>query len=213
MGPLFSTRLVLETVRATTAGTYRVLSTVDETGELILVDRSDYEPTRVEAANGASGSLADLRAGYLIDAELSWEDERARLEAYSVEEWTLFTFKRGVSNLFEVALDTWAEAQSEGLGVNSSVTYSNDGAPNGALYTFASPAGGPDVFAEFQDGRRPLEPLLEQVEAEPPYEVFVFRPATHDFVLVYIVLAKESILADTVRDTYDCGRPSEPLRP
>jgi hypothetical protein len=35
------------------------------------------------------------------------------------------------------------------------------------------------------------------------------RPVEHDFVVVYLVLHRDSVLADTVRDTYDCPRPSE----
>lgn len=210
---LFFRRHPLEVlVESNTTGECRVLSGVGESGDLILVDRTDYEPTRVQPVDGAAPSARDLRPGYVIEADISWDDETAHLEDFSVEEWTLFAFARGVSNVFEVALDTWADAQREGLGVNSTVTYSNDGAPNGALYTFAAQSGSADVFAEFSDGRRPLEPLLERVEADPPHEVFVLRPATHEFVLVYIVLSKDSILADTVRDTYDCPRPSEPLR-
>lgn len=174
-----------------------------------------FEPTELTVDDTAEvpvTTLEGLRPGYVIDADLVWADGVARARGCSVVELTLFSFRDGVSNLFEVALDTWEEAQREGLGVNSSVTYSNDGAPNGALYTFAEQPGETDLFAEFRDGRRPLEPLLDRVETDPPYEVFVFRPMTHSFVLVYIVFAKESILADTVRDTYECPRPTEPLR-
>lgn len=39
-------------------------------------------------------------------------------------------------------------------------------------------------------------------------EVFVMRPATDPCVVVYIVLEQDSLLADTIRDTYHCPRPS-----
>lgn len=44
---------------------------------------------------------------------------------------------------------------------------------------------------------------------EDAREVFVMRPADEQFVLVYIVLRKGGLLADTVRDTYHCPRPEE----
>ncbi|MFB6112063.1 MAG: DUF6663 family protein [Halobacteriaceae archaeon] len=199
---------------ATTGGQYRVLRVGPATSELLVLDRSSFEPVEIEVESGGPvprERQEGLRPGYLIDATLSWTDGTARLGSLDVIEPTLFAFADGVTNLFEVALDTWSEARAEGSGINSTITYSNDGAPNGALYTFAQQPGERDIFAEFQDGRRPLEPLLDRIDEEPPYEVFVFRPATHEFVLVYVVLAKGSMLADTVRDTYDCPRPSEPL--
>lgn len=199
----------------TTTGQFRVLRAPDESGDLVLVDRADFEPTMVtlDGSGGVESQIRDgLRSGYVIDAKLVWSDGTARLDECSVCEWTLFAFRDRVTNLFEDALDTWAEAQQQGIGVNSRVTFSNDGIPNGALYTFAEQPGAVDIFAEFRDGRRPLEPLLDRVDSPPPYETFIFRPATHDFILVYVVLNKESILADTVRDTYDCPRPTEPLR-
>lgn len=194
---------------------YRVLPRRDDGQTVVLLDRADYQP-RVVETHGYDDELTPtvdgIRPGYGIEASLSWQSgEYARFDAVTVRDPTLFTFARGVSGLFEVALDTWSEAQRQGLGINSRVTYSNDGQPNGALYTFAAQPGAPDIFEEFRSGRRPLDPLLDRVEEPPPYEVFVFDPATHEFVLVYIVLSKRSILADTVRDTYDCPRSAEPL--
>lgn len=199
----------------TSAGRYRVLATDAEPSTVLLLGREDFEPTTltVDAKSVVPvDTLNGLRPGYVIDAELVWDEGHARATSYVVLEWTLFAFRDGMSNIFEVALDTWQEAQREGLGVNSRVTYSNDGAPNGALYTFAEQPGETDLFAEFKDGRRPIDPLLDRIDTPPPYEVFVLNPATHAFVLVYVVFAKGSILADTVRDTYECPRPTEPLR-
>lgn len=179
---------------------FRVLANRDD--EALLVDREDYEPLTV----GASGEA--LLPGYGIDAEIAWDGE-PELVRFDVVDHTLLEFVDGATNLFEVALDTWEEARTEGLGVNSRVTYGNDGDPNGALYTFADGPGS-SVFREFRSGTRPLEPLIERVDRQPPHEVFVLRPATRPFVLVYIVFEKESVLAGTVRDTYGCPRPPEP---
>lgn len=198
-----------------TTGRFRVLRPPQESGELVLIDRDDFEPTIVtlDGAGGVGAQVLDgLRSGYIVDAALRWSDGTARLVECQVEEWTLFAFAERVTNLFEDALDTWAEAQEQGRGVNSRVTFSNDGIPNGALYTFAEQPGAQDIFAEFREGRRPLEPILDRLDSPPPYEAFILRPATHEFILVYVVLNKESILADTVRDTYECPRPTEPLR-
>lgn len=199
---------------AGTQGRFRVLPPAPNADTQIWLDLADFEPIRVrgDAENeDLATTLAGLRPGYLVEATISWNDEVATVEACRVLEWTLFGFREGVTNLFEVALDTWESARRSGAAVESTITYSNDGEPNGALYTFAAQPGERDLYAEFVDGRRPLEPLLDKLSADPPYEVFVFRPATHDFILVYAVLAKGSMLADTVRDTYECPRPEEPL--
>lgn len=221
----------------TTGGTYRVLSAVRDAPALRCVpldgeaaaaadsggpaadddgEREPPEPVRVRT-DGYEGDLADrvagLRLGYVVDATLSWADGEARFESVAVRDDTLFAFVEGVSGLFEAALDTWEEARREGVGVNSRPTFSTDGEPNGAVYTFAEQSGERDVFAELREGTLPLEPLVARLDdrEDCPHEVFVMRPAAHDFVLVYCVLRKESVLANTVRDTYDCPRPSEPL--
>lgn len=191
---------------------YRVVATGSDS--ITVLDRDAYDRTDIATTN-EDDALADriqgLRPGYRITATLSWQTDPPTVDALTLDDTTLYTFKRGVSGLFEVALDTWETARQQGLGINSRVTYSNDGHPNGALYTFAAQSGERDLYDEFKRGTRPLDPLLDRVEAQPPYEVFIFDPHAHEFVLVYIVLAKHSILADTVRDTYDCPRPTEPL--
>lgn len=188
----------------TTDGQFRVL---DVRGDVArLVDRETHEPVDV-TLDGES-----VRPGYRVSAELAWDDGDARFTALDVEERTLIAYADGVTNLFEVALDTWEEAKRDGVGVNGRTTYSTDGEPNGAVYTFAEQAGEQDVFADLRAGALPLEPLVDRLgeHADPPHEVFVLRPATHDFVLVYLVASKGSVLANTVRDTYDLPRPSEP---
>ncbi|MFB6072340.1 MAG: DUF6663 family protein [Halobacterium sp.] len=202
-------------METTTEGQFRVLGAAHESpDDLLLLDRADHEPVRV-AGDGYDGALADdvdgLRPGYLVDATLAWADGDARFEAVDVAKPTLFTFSNGVSGLFEAALETMEEAHQEGLGVHGRPTFSTDGEPNGAVYAFAEQAGERDVFEEIRTGALPLEPLVDRLdqEADCAHEVFVFRPIEHDFVVVYLVLHKHSVLADTVRDTYDCPRPAE----
>ncbi|QLC33973.1 hypothetical protein EFA46_007075 [Halarchaeum sp. CBA1220] len=190
----------------TTTGTYRVRSQRPE-GTLRCVDLDDGEAVDVANADG-------LRPGYRFTGDLAWEDGDARLGDFTVEDRTLFAYAEGVANLFEVALDTWEEARHEGLGVNARPTYDTGGDPNGAVYTFAEQQGERDVYAELRDGTAPLEPLLarfrEDSDFDAPNEVFVLKPATHQFVLVALVAEKGGTYADTMRDTYGCPRPSEP---
>lgn len=202
-------------MQTTTESTFRVLGAAPERGDaLLLLDRRDHEPVRV-AADGYDGALAGdvqaLRPGYLVDATLAWNDGDARFTDIDVRKRTLLTFADAVSGLFEAALDTMEEAHQEGVGVTGRPTFSNDGEPNGAVYAFAEQAGERDVFEEIRTGSLPLEPLVDRLDdsEDCEHEIFVFRPLEHDFVVVYLVLHKDSILADTVRDTYDCPRPSE----
>jgi hypothetical protein len=160
---------------------YRVLP--DEEGwlfvpvEPVLAGES-YRPVAVPTrGHGLDGAVADLRPGYLVRARLGWERERPRVEWLAVEDRTLFSFREGVTPTFEAASALWARVEADGEAMGSRVTYSTDGQANGALYAFADPPGA-DRLAEFRDGRRPLEPLLERVDevdpdgslAEPPAE-------------------------------------------
>jgi hypothetical protein len=89
--------------------------------------------------------------------------------------------------------------------MNSRVTYNTDNEANGVLYTFAEQAGSRDLFSEFRDGLKPLEPLIARAaqpeEVDPPFSVFVIDPE-EPFVVVYIVLDPDGLLDETVRDTY-----------
>ncbi|MCG1002695.1 MULTISPECIES: DUF6663 family protein [Halobacterium] len=201
-------------MESTTESTFRVLGAAPEhADDLLLLDRADYEPVRV-AADGYD-DLADavdaLRPGYLVDATLTWSDGDARFAALDVRKRTLFTYADAVTGLFEAALETMEQARQEGDGVQGRPTFSADGEPNGAVYAFAQQPGERDVFEEIRTGALPLEPLVDRLDedADDEHEVFVFRPLEHDFVIVYLVAHKDSVLADTVRDTYDCPRPSE----
>ena len=187
----------------TTTGTYRARSWRAD-GRLRCVGLDDGERVDLADAEG-------LHPGYRFAATLAWDDGRATPVEYDVTDRTLFAYADGVSNLFEVALDTWAAARREGVGVNARTTYDAAGDPNGAVYTFAEQAGERDVYAEFRDGVAPIDVLLSRFRegAAAPNEVFVLRPVAHRFVLVYLVAEKGGVLADTVRDTYDCPRPAE----
>lgn len=212
------------------------------TGSFTLVSLTDLEPTLVEADVSPVGgeensdevpdvdALAEtvdgLRPGYVVDATLSWDDGTARFAAVEVTSFTLIEYAQAVSGLFEAALDTMEEARREGLGITGRPTFSTDGEPNGAVYAFAEQRGERDVFAEIRNGSLPLEPLIDRLDSTDPesgerpagasepddHEIFVFRPVEHEYVIVYLVRRRDTLLADTVRDTYDCPRPAEPLR-
>lgn len=220
-------------MQATTSGEFRVLDTpTGSNGSFTLVDLATLEPTLVEASNYADdldGAVQGLQPGYVVDATLAWEDGTARFQTLDVTSFTLIEYAQGVSGLFEAALETMEEARREGLGVTGRPTYSTDGEPNGAVYAFAEQRGERDIFEEIRSGTLPLEPLIHRLEAgedaemrtapDPDargetddHEVFVMRPVEHDYVIVYIVEQRDSLLADTVRDTYNCPRPSESLR-
>lgn len=230
-------------MEVTTRGRFRVLDSPRKPAELLLIDvrtgggtaaaadavepdfEEAYAPTYL-TAEGYEGPLAAtvgaLRPGYLVEATLAWTDGTPRFADIDLERRTLVEFVDGVTGIFEAARGTWREAEAAGEAMNSRVTRSTDGDPNGVLYTFAEQRGARDLFGEFRSGVLPLEPLLKRVNrtddgsagdeggrAPAEREVFVMRPADEPFVLVYIVLRKEGLLADTVRSTYDCPRPDE----
>lgn len=203
-------------MQPTSTGTYRVLARSRRRSEVIAADTDDYEPLSVSTAGldeGVADAVDGLLPGYVIDATLAWADDgTARFAAVEVVERTLLEFVDGATNLFEPALDTMQEARRDGLGVNSQVTYGENRELNGVVYAFAKQPGR-EVFEEFRSGSLPLEPLVERAaeERDPPFELFVLRPPDHEFVIVYLVFEKESVLADTVRETYYCPRPEEPL--
>ena len=207
-------------VDVTTGGRFRVLDSPRDVDERVLValdaDGGEaFEPTFVRT-DGYAGRLADrvasLRTGYVVDATLSWTDGTARFESVDVRKRTLFEFADGVTGMFEAAQETWRDAVAAGDAMNSRVTRNTDGDPNGVLYVFAAQSGARDLYAEFRDGTRPLDPLVDRVNdhrGDGDREVFVLRPADDPFVVVYIAFEKGGLLADTVRDTYDCPRPAE----
>ncbi|MFB6304589.1 MAG: DUF6663 family protein [Haloferacaceae archaeon] len=186
----------------TTGGRYRVLPAAGGVRPFLDVD-DGYEPTGVRAGEGA---LADAApdAGNLVDATLAWVDGEAVAREVSVVRRTRYAFADGVTDLFEAAREAFREAEAAGDGVNSRVTRSTDGEPNGVVYTFAEPPGR-DLFDEFRRGHRPIDPLVDRVnEARGADEraAFVLRPTALSCVVVYVVFRPDGILAETVRDTY-----------
>lgn len=198
----------------TTSGRFRVLDSPRERPELLLIDLDTFDPTYVET-EGYDDALADaverLRPGFVVEATFTWTDDGTpRFTSLDVEQRTRIEFVDDVTGVFEAARETWQTAEAEGEGMNSRVTYDTDGAANGVLYVFAKQPGARDLFEEFRSGVRPIEPLVQRVnenrDDDSPREVFVMRPADEPFVLVYIVFRADGILANTVRDTYDCPR-------
>lgn len=185
---------------------YRVLDSTRAADEFLLLDPETADPTYV-AREGYEGTLADrvaaVEAGNLVAAEIDWSGERPRFADCEVVERTRFAFARGVTNLFEAAVECWREAEYAGEAMNARLTRGTDGDVNGVCYVFADQPGSRDLFEEFRDGTKPLDPLLARVEgADPPYELFVLDPADHPFVVAYIALDRGGLLARTVRETY-----------
>jgi hypothetical protein len=190
---------------------YRVLAT-PETGRLRLLDRETYEPV-VTADTGHDAPVADLRPGYLVDADLDWSTSEPTVRSLSVRRPTLYVFADEIKPVFDVARETWNEARRAGDSMNGRVTRNTGNEVNGVLYVFAEDETG-GTFEAFRDGARPLEPLVNRVndrEGAAPREVFVLRPAAEQFVIITIALRKGGRFADTLRDTYDCPQPPEPL--
>ena len=214
----------------TTRGTFRVLESTRGDDEWLLLDVESGDPTYVPAT-GYEGELAEtaasLEPGNRVEADLGWTDGRARFVALAVVTATRFHFVRTTEPLFEAAQRCWRDAVEHGEGMNSRVTYGTDGEPNGVVYTFAEQPGQRDLFEEFRDGGKPLEPLLVRAAGgrdaldgdgegdaderdapadtdhpDPPFETFVLVHPEHPFVTVYIVFDPAGFLAETVRDTY-----------
>jgi hypothetical protein len=194
---------------ATTSGEYRALSSPRDPEELLLLDVSGTDPTYVPT-EGYDDPLAErvssLEPGNRIEATIEWDaDGTPRLGAFEVLANTHIEFIDDVTGIFEAARETADEAAAGDDAMNSRVTKSTDGENNGVLYTFAKQSGQRDLYEEFREGITPLEPLIDRIEeggVEPPYDVFVLRPADETFLVVYIALERDGLLARTVRDTY-----------
>lgn len=199
---------------ATESGTYRVFESDRGDSELLLVERDAEEPTYVRADGydePLASTVAELRPGYLVDATLDWgTDGPPAFADLEIRTRTLFAFVDGTPDIFEHARETFEEGKREHMPIGSNVTYGTDGEANGVIYTVAKQRGEQDVFADLSTGRMTMEPMIEKLrdgDAAPPYEVFVIRPADEPFVVVYLALEKGGLLADTIRDEYDCPRP------
>jgi len=183
-----------------------------DSGMLRLLDRETYDPV-VVSLEASTPRLADVHPGYLLDATLDWSAPEPPVDDITVQRPTLYTFVDEIDPVFEVAQDVWQEARASGDGMNSRVTRNTDGDANGVCYVFAEPPL-EDRLAEFREGARPLEPLIDRVNETSdtaPREVFVMRPTDGEFVVVTIAFEKEGHFADTLRETYSCERPPEPL--
>ncbi|WP_336000679.1 DUF6663 family protein [Halorientalis halophila] len=198
---------------ATESGTYRVYGIDDGEGRLRLVERGTEEPTVVRADGydePLAGAIADLRPGHLVDATLDWGTEPPTLTDLTVRTETLLFAADGTPDIFERAQDTFEQARIEEMPIYPTTTHDTDGEPNGVLYTVAKQAGERDLFAEFCDGRKTIEPMLGKLQeggADPPYEVFCLRPATEPFFVIYIALDAGGLLAETLHDEYDPAPP------
>jgi len=207
----------------TTTGRFRVLDRRPD-GRILLVDLAearkavegdhevDLQPLAVEPADDTeiAESVRELKPGYVVSASLAWDESKAHFVDYEIDERTWIQYADGVSGLFEVAQETWYDAQKAGDAMNARTTYSTGNEPNGVVYTFAKQQPPQDLFEEFRTGVQPIEPLVQRVEIErddnEDRAVFVMNPVDAEFVLIYIVFRKDGMLAQTVRDTY--GLPS-----
>ena len=184
---------------------YRVLDSPRADGEWLLLEPASADPVYV-AGDGYEGELeervAALEAGNLVAAEVDFTPERPRFRALERVEDTRFSFAREADPLFQAARECWDATRSAGEPMGSRLTRDTDGAVNGVVYTFAQQRGERDLFAEFRDGIRPLEPLLARIEGDdPPYELFVLDPS-EPCVVVCIALQPDGLLASTLRETY-----------
>jgi hypothetical protein len=203
----------------TTTGRFRVLDRRPD-GRLLLVDldeavaavedgEGDLQPLAAippESDDELAETVRALQPGFVVTASLAWDESEAEFVDCQIEERTWIQYADGVSGLFEVAQETWYDAQMAGDAMNSRPTYSTDNEANGVVYTFAKQEPPRDLFKEFRTGATPIEPLIQRVEAEREDDgdraVFVMNPVDEEFVLIYIVFRKEGMLAQTVRDTY-----------
>ena len=198
----------------TLGGPYRVLATTRDREEWLFIDPAG-DPTYVpfDGHGDLSARVRGLRPGYRVDAEFDWDDGRPVVREVDVLERSLFAFVPRADPVFEAARTCWQQAREAGEPMNSRVTYTTEGDPAGVVYVFADQPGQRDLFEEFRDGGKPLDPLVDRLAdtEEPPFEAFVLDAADGAFVTVYIVVEKDGMVADTVRDTYDLPRPREPL--
>ena len=195
-------------MESTTSGTFRVLESPRDPAELLLLDTSTQDPTYVTTAgyeDDLGREVSNIEPGNRIAARLSWTDGMPRFVEIEVETRTTIAFADDATGIFEVAQETWQEAEREGQAMNSRTTRNTDNEANGVVYTFAKQAGQRDLYEEFQDGITPLEPLIDRLaeSAEPPFAVFVLRPREEPFVLVALATEQDGQFATTMRETYE----------
>ncbi len=181
---------------SSTDGPFRVLPGRND-GEWLLLDVNSADPVSVPQS-----TLPDVEVGNWIDGELTWAGEGPTLENATVESGTRFRFLRTGEPIFEAASACFETARAAGEAMNSRVTYDTDRNPNGVVYTFAAQRGR-DLFSEFEDGTKPLDPLVARAteRVDPPVSVWILGPE-EPFVVVYIVLEPDGLLDRTMADTY-----------
>jgi hypothetical protein len=180
-------------------GTFRVLPGRDD-DEWLFLDVESTDPTYVPRELAPEAAV-----GNRVNATISWDGEAPVVDALTVETETTFEFVETVEPIFEAAQECFEQARADGEPMNSRVTYATDNEPNGVVYTVADQPGSRDLLAEFRDGGKPLEPLVDRAahpsDVEPPFSVYVIDPE-EPFLVVYIVLDPDALLDETVRDTY-----------
>lgn len=182
-----------------TQGPFRVLPGRSD-DEWLLLDVESADPVYLPRSSLESVTVS---VGNRIDGDLTWHGEEPVLENVVVEEATEFRFYRTNEPIFEAATSCFETARASGDPMNARVTYDTDRNPNGVVYTFAAQPGSRDLFSEFENGTKPLEPLLARAaeDADPPFSVWVLDP-DEPFIVVYIVLDPDGQLDRTMRDTY-----------
>ena len=183
-----------------TEGRFRVLPGRND-DEWLFLDVETMEPTYVPRASVPAPTPT---VGNRVEATISWDDGPV-VDTLTVETETTVAFVETTEPVFEAAENCFERARADGEPMNSRVTYDTDNEANGVVYTFADQSGRRDLLAEFRDGGKPLEPLIDRTarpdEIDPPLSVFVIDPED-PFVVVYIVLDPDGLLDETVRDTY-----------
>lgn len=187
-------------------GIYRVLCSPRSPEEYLLVDTTTADPVYVSKqgySEEQARTVGAIEQGNTVEATIDWTDEQPRFSTVAIETETTVSFASDATNIFEAAKTCWRETVSDGDPMNSRLTRGTDGDVNGVLYTFAEQTGEQELFSEFCNGIKPLDPLLEPITAsEPPYAVFCLDPRELSCVIIHIVLDPDGLLARTMRDTY-----------
>ncbi|MFC5971107.1 DUF6663 family protein [Halomarina salina] len=178
---------------------FRVLASPRGPDERLLLDPETADPTYVPD----DAAMASAEPGNRVRAALDWTDDGPRVTDLDVVDTTRFRFRRDVTPLFEAAADCWQEAHAAGEAMNVRVLRNTDSDPVGVVYVFAEQRGARDLFGEFADGTKPLDPLLDRIDSQPPYDVFVLDPAEHRCIVVTVAFDPESRFAGTMRETYE----------
>jgi len=192
----------------TTEGEFRVLESTRDREEWLLLNVESADPTYVRDKgykDDLKRAVETLEPGNRIQAELNWVDGEPQLANVEVAEATRFAFTRTREDLFGDAHGAWRDAEEAGQPMGSRILYGQQGGnPVGVVYVFADQPGQRDLFEEFKDGVKPLDPLLKRLaEAEtPPFDVFVVDHHELPFLTVTLAFEQDGVLATTMRETY-----------